>query len=266
MYLADYHIHTNYSFDGCEQIEDICNRAIELGMNEIALTDHMDIFSNKPYGFILDCNHLYQEIDKAKEKFEGKLIIRKGAELGQPQANPNEGDKFLTEHPLDFVIGSVHNIKDDIDVYEYDFKQLDCTEVYKEYLASLLELASNYDYDVLGHLTYPLRYMFQREGIRLDLAPYEEEFRKLFKIVTERGKGIEVNTSGLLQPMNETMPPVSIIKLYKECGGEIITVGSDAHKLEHLSTTIIQGQDILKASGFEYITTFDNRKPIFKRI
>lgn len=266
MYLADYHVHTKYSFDGYEQIEDICKKAIELGLHEIALTDHMDIFSDKPYEHILDCKNLYQEIERMKEKFDGRLVIRKGAELGQPQANPLEGKKFLRENELDFVIGSIHNIKDDIDVYEYDFKQVDCNQVYEEYLGCLLELASNYDFDVLGHLTYPLRYMHQREGIRLDLTPFEDGFRKLFQILIQRGKGIEVNTSGLLQSMNETMPPASIVKLYKECGGEIITVGSDAHRLEHLGITIKRGQDLLNDLGFRYITTFENRKPIWKEI
>lgn len=266
MYLADYHIHTKYSFDGHEEIEDICNRAISLGMNEIALTDHMDIFSNQPYEFILKCDELYESIERAKEKFDTKLVIRKGVELGQPQANPKEAQRFLEAHPLDFVIGSIHNIKDDIDVYEYDFKKLDCNEIYQEYVECLLALAKDYDFDVVGHLTYPLRYMYQREGIRLDLRPYEGIFKEVFKWLIARGKGIEVNTSGLLQPMNETMPPLSIIKLYKACGGEIITVGSDAHRLEHLSVTIRQGQEFLKEAGFQYITTFENRKPIFKKI
>lgn len=266
MYLADYHIHTRYSFDGVERIEDICNKAIELGMDEIALTDHMDIFSNKPYGDVLDCRQLYNEIDQMKEKFEGRLTIRKGIELGQPHANPVEAKQFLQDYTLDFVIGSIHNIRDDVDVYEYDFKKLDCNKVYEDYIEALIELAMNYDFDVVGHLTYPLRYMFQREGVRLNLDPYEDRFRKLFKIVIQRGKGIEVNTSGLLQSMNETMPSLSVIKLYKECGGEVITIGSDAHRIEHLSTTIRQGQDLIREAGFEYITTFEERKPIFKKI
>lgn len=266
MYLADYHIHTRYSFDGNERIEDICNKAIELGMNEIALTDHMDIFSNKPYELILDCGQLYEEIDRMKDRYEGRLTIRKGVELGQPQANPLQANKFLMEHSLDFVIGSVHNIRDDVDVYEYDFKKLDCNKVYEDYVGALVELATNYDFDVLGHLTYPLRYMFQREGVRLDLAPFEDDFKKLFRLLIQRGKGIEVNTSGLLQPMNETMPPLSVIKLYKACGGEIITIGSDAHRLEHLSTTIRQGQNLITEAGFKYITTFENRNPIFKEM
>jgi histidinol-phosphatase (PHP family) len=259
-------MHTKYSFDGYEQIDDICNKAIERGMQEIALTDHMDIFSNKPYGHILDCNHLYQDIDRAKEKFRGKLKICKGVELGQPQANKKESRKFLEEHSLDFVIGSIHNMKNDIDVCEYDFNLVDCSKVYDEYFQWLQELAMDYDFDVLGHLTYPSRYMYLKEKKRVDLKPFEEQFRKLFQILIERGKGIEVNTSGLIQPMNETMPPVSIVKLYKECGGEIITVGSDAHRLEHIALTIRQGQEILKEAGFSYIATFENRQPLFKKI
>ncbi|PXV96026.1 histidinol-phosphatase (PHP family) [Lachnotalea glycerini] len=266
MYLADYHIHTKYSFDGYEQIEDICNMAMKRGINEIALTDHMDIFSDKPYESILDCDSLYQDIERAKIEFDGKLIIRKGVELGQPQANPAESRKFMEKYSLDFIIGSIHNIKDDIDVYEYDFKQLDCNEVYREYLMCLSELTVNYNFDVLGHLTYPLRYIYQKEHKRVDLKLFEAQFRELFKKVIERGKGIEVNTSGLLQPMNETMPPLSIIKLYKECGGEIITVGSDAHKIGQIGTTIKQGQELLKEAGFQYITIFENRKPSFKKI
>lgn len=266
MYLADYHMHTKYSFDGFEQIDDICNKAIERGMKEIALTDHMDIYMNKPYSHILDCDNLYKDIDRAKEKFEGRLIIRKGAELGQPQVNSSEGKKFLEEHKLDFVIGSIHNMKDDIDVGDYDFSKVDCNEVYNEYLKWLMQLAIDYDFDVLGHLTYPLRYMYQKEKKKVDLRQFEERFRILFMTIIERGKGIEVNTSGLFQAINETMPPLSLIKLYKECGGEIITVGSDAHKLEHVSLTIRQGQDVLKEAGFKYITTFENRKPIFQSI
>lgn len=266
MYLADYHMHTQYSFDGLEQIDDICNKAIERGMNEIVLTDHMDIYTNKPYGHILDCVNLYKDIERAKEKFEGRLIIRKGAELGQPQVNPSEAKKFLEENKLDFVIGSIHNMKDDIDVGYYDFGKLDCQEVYREYLTWLMKLATEYDFDVVGHLTYPMRYMYQKEKKKVDLKPFEEQFRILFQTIIERGKGIEVNTSGLFQAINETMPPLSIVKLYKECGGEIITVGSDAHKLEHVSLTIREGQDILREAGFEYITTFEKRKPIFKKI
>ena len=268
MYLADYHLHTEFSFDGQEKIDDICERAIEKGMNEIALTDHMDIYTNKPYGHILDCKNLYEKIEKAKDKFEGRLIVKAGVELGQQQVNIRESEQFLADYKdkLDFVIGSIHNLKDDSDIYYYDFSKLDCIEVYNEYMDWLLELAKGYDFDVLGHLTYPMRYMYMQVQKKIPLERFEERFRLLFKILVERGKGIEVNTSGIFQAINETMPPLYIVKLYKECGGEIITVGSDAHRLEHVALTIKEGQEIIKEAGFEYITVFNKRKPDFKKI
>lgn len=266
MYLADYHIHSKYSFDGFEEIDDICNMAVERGMNEIAITDHMDIYTDKPYGHILNCADLYKDIERAKEKFTGRLVIRSGAELGQPQVNKTEAERFIAENKVDFIIGSIHNMEGDVDVGDYDFKKLDCNKVYDEYLDWLIELAKGYDFDVMGHLTYPLRYMYLKEHMRIDLKPFEERFRVLFKELVSRGKGIEVNTSGFFQAINETMPPIYVIKLYKECGGEVITVGSDAHKREHISLTINQGQELLREAGFEYFTVFNERKPEFKKL
>lgn len=268
MYFADYHMHTKYSFDGFEEIDDICEQAVKRGMNEIALTDHMDIYSDKPYEHILDCEKLYADINRAKEKYADRLIIKAGVEFGQPQVNPKEGERFLNDYKaeLDFVIGSVHNMKGDIDVGDYDFSKLDCIQVYNEYLDWLIELAKGYDFDIMGHLTYPMRYMYMKEKKKVALEPFRERFTELFKILIQNGKGIEVNTSGLFQAINETMPPLYLVRLYKECGGELITVGSDAHRLEHVSLTIKEGQEILKEAGFSYITTYEKRKPSFKKI
>ena len=108
--------------------------------------------------------------------------------------------------------------------------------------------------------------MYERQQMRLDLAPYEEKFRYLFKCLTEKGRGIELNVSGLYRPMNETMPPLSLLKLYKACGGEIITIGSDAHRAEHVGLCQKEAREILCQAGFRYITTFSQRKPDFKKL
>lgn len=266
MYLADYHMHSKYSFDGHEPIENICKKAMERGMKEIAITDHLDIYSDKAYTSMLDIRAISEDILKVREQYHGRLLIRHGVELGQPQINKIEAEKFYQDNNLDFIIGSIHNLEDDFDLYYYDFDSIDCYAMYEHYLTWMIDLAKNYDYDVLGHITYPLRYMVQKSQIYLDLKRYQEQFVELFQTVINRGKGIEVNTSGLFQKMQETMPNLSLIKLYKECGGEIITVGSDCHKLEHVASNIKEGQELLKEVGFRFITTFENRKPIFQSI
>lgn len=265
MYLADYHIHSQYSFDGKETIGSICKTAMERGMDEIAITDHLDLYSDRPYREMLSIDSVREDISNVQEEFKGKLIIRHGVELGQPQINPEEAKKFYKENSLDFIIGSIHNLENDFDLYYYDFRATDCVTMYDHYLDWLMDLAKNYEYDVLGHITYPLRYAAKND-IYLDVTKYKEKFVALFEILVKRGKGIEVNTSGLIQKMKDTMPQLSILQLYKECGGEIITIGTDSHRLEHVGWTIKEGQDVIKQAGFKSITTYQKRQPIFRAI
>lgn len=266
MYNTDFHIHTEFSFDSEAKLEDICQAAIDRGLNEIAITDHLDIYANQPFNYMLDIDSLYGQLDKMNDLYQDKLIIRYGAELGQPQRNPEATQDFYACCMPDFIIGSIHNMENDEDIYDYDWKNLDHKAFYHKYLDWELELARDYDYDVLGHITYPLRCMYEANPVTFDLTDYEERFREIFKIVIERGRGIECNTSGLLQDLGECLPRLEVLKLYKECGGEIITIGSDAHIPERVGLTIPQGIELIKAAGFEYVCTYQNRQPIFHKL
>ena len=166
--LVDYHLHTNNSFDGTQTIDELCKAAISLGLDEVAVTDHMDIFEGKSYGYILDCDKTFTDIEYAKEKYKGKLTIKRGIEIGQPMRNPEQGKKFLNDYSLDFIIGSVHNMDRDIDVGEYDYNIMDFNEFFPRYLDCIYDFAKNYEYDVLGHITYPMRYMILQTGRQED--------------------------------------------------------------------------------------------------
>ena len=266
MYHTDYHLHSKYSFDGCEEVFAICERAILNGLNEIAITDHLDIVESSPYDHEFDVKNAYKDIEKAKRIYSKKLIIKTGVELGQPQANPAEYKRFFNDFHPDFVIGSIHNMENDEDLYYYDWNTRDEFEFFDAYIKRMTVLARDYDYDILGHVTYPLRYIYEARLKPFPLERYHERFKELFKIAIQRGKGIECNTSGLIQPIGETLPPLSLLKLYKECGGEIITIGSDAHRIENISKGIKTGEDLIKEAGFKYICTYENRKPVFRSI
>lgn len=262
IYMSDFHIHSQYSFDGHMPLRNICERAIAMGMDEIAITDHADMYAHRPYEHILDAKKLYCELENIRLEYEGRLAIRLGAELGQPQVNPHDTERFLKDNPLDFIIGSIHNIENDFDIYYYDYTQLDCNEMYSHYLDWVLELAKGYDYDVLGHLTYPLRCMAAVD-IKLDLEPFYKRFEEIFEIVIKRGKGIELNVSGLHQAINDTMPSLDILKLYKKCGGSIITLGSDAHYPQHVALNIDCGIELLRKAGLDSYCTYTSREPVF---
>ena len=147
MYLADYHMHSKYSFDGSEELDTICQTAIRRGLSEIAITDHMDIYTGLPYDeqmnfdvsggeqHHMDAVGLYKELCNMKEKYAGQLKVRIGAELGQPQVNPEAAELFMKDYGdvLDFVIGSIHNMEKDLDVYYYDFEKIDVSKMYDHY-------------------------------------------------------------------------------------------------------------------------------------
>lgn len=263
MYHIDYHLHSRHSYDGHEAVMDICAAALERGVDEIAITDHLDILTGKPYDSILDVDTSFAEIEQAQERFAGRLVIKTGVELGQPQVNPGAAAAFFAAYHPDFVIGSIHNMENDLDLCFYPWEELDAASVYHCYLDWLTQLAEGYDFDVLGHLTYPLRYLFSAQGLRLPLDGYYDRFRALFRILIQRGKGIECNTSGFVQPIRDSLPPLELLKLYRECGGEIITVGSDAHYLKDVSATIPLGEELLRQAGFRYLCTYTQRVPSF---
>lgn len=263
MYLVDYHMHSKYSFDGREELRDMCETAISRGLSEIAVTDHMDLYTEKPYEYILDCKALYKELQAVKEEYRGRLKVLTGAEVGQPQVNETEAARFMEDYPLDFVIGSIHNLWNDKDVADYDFKETDYHKIYDGYMEWLYDLSEGFDYDVLAHVTYPSRYIYMQTGIRVDVSVYRDMYYHIFKNIISRGKGIELNLSGIARGLNETMPGMELLKLYRQAGGEIITIGSDAHILEHIGIVTRTGYEMLKEAGFKYFTVYDKRKPDF---
>lgn len=266
MYLADYHIHTHHSFDSEAEMEKICENALERGMDEIALTDHLDFAAGKSFYEILDCEKWYAELLSVKEKYAGKLIVKLGIEVGTPQYNPKEFASFHQKYPLDFIIGSVHNMPDHTDIGDYSFYKIDYKRIYEKYHMLLMELAKNYEYDVLGHLTYPSRYIEKQLGIDVDVHAYTDFYTALFQVLIERGKGIEMNTSGIARGGRTIMPPLWLIRFYRECGGEIITIGTDSHVADQVGTTVELARTLLKEAGFRYYAVYTNHHFDMKKI
>lgn len=261
MYYIDYHLHTKYSYDSEESLENICNKAIEMGISEIAFCDHLDIVTNKVFNHNIEIEKRFKEISYIKSLYSNKITIKNGIELGQPQANKIETKKFYNIKEFDFIIGSIHNMKNDVEIEFYDYYNNDCLEFYSKYIDELIEISQYYDFDVLGHVTLPLRYMPIEISKNIDINIFEEKYRYLFDILIQKDKGIELNTSGLRKGNGETSPSPIVLKWYKECGGELITVGSDAHSQKNVAFGINKGYEILESLEFKYITVYEKRKP-----
>jgi len=268
MYLADYHTHTScFSPDGRSTVDELCQSAVQTGLRELCITDHYDVngWNGEPYDFSED--EYYETLSEARERYGGELLLLIGREIGQATQNRELAERISSDPRLDFVIGSLHNLAGYDDFYFLDYPDIErCRTLTELYLSELRELILLGGFDVLGHLGYPLRYIRGRAGLDFDYSGYLTEISGLYRLLISSGKGIEVNTSGLRQAFGQTMPSFDLIELYRQCGGEIITIGSDAHAAQDVGAGIAEGQEMLRAAGFEYFTVYRGRKPSFVKL
>ena len=260
--MADYHVHSEISPDGKDSMEQMCEAALRQGLEEIAFTDHYECFSGgvrSPYFREEYIRGYFQKLEKCRERFAGRLTIRAGLELGQSHLNKEEV-RMVSSYPFDFILGSVHKLGN-VDLSWITFTPKNAEMLARTYFSMMEELAAEGEYDCLGHLDYVKKHMI-RCGCPFTYLDYEAQLRKILLHVVRRGKGIEVNTSGLGELMEETMPEESILSLYKELGGEIVTLGSDAHRAERVGFGFLEALDRVKRAGFKGITTYASRRAL----
>lgn len=265
-YQIDYHVHTSYSADSKAPIEDMIQQAIEFGINEICITEHMDIDYPGDIDFTVDYTHIFPKMRHLQEKYKGKILIKTGCELGlMPNIKAKLND-FVHTYPFDYVIGSTHVVGglDPYDGVYYENKSR--KESYEGYFQEVYDnIKDNYAFDCVGHLDYIIRY-YPGNPQQLIYSDFQEFIREIFKLIIRQGQGIEVNTSGYRKNLQQTHPHYNAITDYYQLGGEIITLGSDAHTPADIGYGIKNQIRILKTIGFKNITTFEARKPIFHQI
>lgn len=265
--MFDYHVHSLFSADSKMKLEDACLAAIKLGVKEIAFTEHIDYFyPNCDLIFDFDYKEYAKTIDAVQETFKNKLTILKGVEIGIHPSKHKENCTFTNENYFDFIIGSVH-LADDQDLHNGDyFKEKTVTEAVQKYFLTINQYVKEFqDFNVLGHLTLIKRYLHFVNTHWTDVhwKDYYDIIEDTFKTLIQSERGIEINMSGFRYRIDTALPDLPLIKLYKDVGGEIITVGTDAHSKHFVGQHLDLGYDLLSQAGFKYVTTFRERKPRF---
>ena len=265
MITADYHVHTNFSSDSQALMESMIERAIELGLKRICITDHMDYDYPTQYNlpFVFEPEPYVETIRGLKEKYKEKISLLMGIECGVRPYLANRYNELLNQYEFDFVIASSHLARD-MDVYYKEYwEDVSEEEGYRIYFETILDNINSFDnFDVYGHLDYVVRYG-PSKGSNFKYELYKELFDEILKKIIAMGKGIEANTAGYKYGLNRPHPTPEILKRYKELGGNILTIGSDAHKPEHLAYDFSEVRKLLLQLGFTTYTVFENRKPIF---
>ena len=272
MPVCDLHIHTKISSDADQSHDNntlsFCKTAIERGIKHIAFTEHYDIIPD-PGAITCDAIEAKKAFLEAKEMYGEKLDIMHGIELAhihRPQCRA-EGKRVVELVKPDFVLGSLHINDDGTDYYTMDFSQYSdefLLSSLDDYLSQIITFAKECDFDSLAHCTYPLRYfhMHGRLGI-IDMKKYNEPYSELFRVLMQRGKSLEINSSTLRGDYNQPLPCFDLIKLYIDLGGKRFTLGSDGHHYSLVGTKIDDVLEYIKSFGIEGVMTYHNRQESF---
>jgi histidinol-phosphatase (PHP family) len=264
---ADLHVHSTCSADGESSIADHARQAARLGLAEVGFCEHADFDArDRSYG-TLDLARYDRELAEARAMVPG-VELRQGVEITFQAGLVATIRPWLAAHRWDYVVTSVHLVDyadgwaiiSDPTATDAYFRDHSQRQAYLPYFEELLRAVLSGLGDVLGHLDLVKRYGADVYG-PFEPAAFEEEIRAVLQAMVERGMALEVNTSGLRQPPGEPYPALTVLRWYRELGGELLTLGSDAHHTHHLGAGLAEGAALARAAGFSAVVTFEGRRP-----
>ena len=264
--LVDLHIHSTCSVDGGSSIEEYARQAQVLGLVAVGYCEHVDLDPrDMGYGY-LDPGHYDREMEAALAAVPGIRLLQ-GVEITYQSGMEQAVLEWQESHPWDYVVASVHLVDysdgwaiiSEPGAMGAYFACHSQRQAYEPYFAELLRAARSGLGDVLGHLDLVKRFGVRKYG-PLDPAAFEEEIREILQAAAQRGMGLEINTSGLRQSPGEPYPALTVLRWFRELGGEVITVGSDAHHADDLGSGITEALAMAREAGFRAIATFEERR------
>lgn len=269
--LSDCHLHSSFSGDSDTPMEEMILRGIAQGLSAMCFTEHNDFaFPDSPElpgdAFLLNTDSYLYDLARFREKYAGRIRLLFGVELGlQPQVT-RENAVFAKSHEFDFIIASSHVCRGQDPYYPEFYEGRSDEAAYREYFESVLENIGKFsNFDVYGHLDYVVRYGKTRDA-QYTYEKYKDVLDEILRQLLDKDKGIELNTGGVREGLGDFNPCAAVLKRYRELGGEIVTVGSDAHDAGNIASHFDRAAEVLKACGFRYYCVFEKRSPEFFRL
>lgn len=259
--MFDYHMHSTVSLDGISDARAMVAAAQAQGLREICFTDHLDYQARDTMdpGWVYSLDAYNAAYDSLRSDC---LLIRRGMEFGLGPDLQSTLEADLTKRHYDFVIGSVHFVGND-DVYEPSYwVGKSVADAYRIHMEETLRcVQAMHDFDVLGHLTFICKARCNPTREPLLYREHQQIVDEILRVLIAKGIGLELNTSGM-DRCGFYLPTEDFFRRYRELGGEIVTVGSDAHDVRRVGQYTREAIRLL-LPVFGYVCTFADRKPIF---
>lgn len=264
---VDLHVHSTCSADGGSSILEYARLAANVGLVEVGFCEHADFDPRDSGNGHFDLRGYERELASGRAATRD-IQLRKGVEVTYQSSREEEIRAWLAGARWDYVVLSVHLVD-----YQDGWAIISDNEAAASYLANHDQRQATIPYfeevlraarsglgDVLGHLDLVKRFGTSHYG-PLNPKVFEAEIKEVLRAAVEAGTGLEVNSSGLRQRPGEPYPSLTVLRWYRELGGELLTVGSDAHHASELGANIEDVCGLAREAGFEAIATFEERQP-----
>lgn len=267
----DCHVHGKFSFDSDADYAQMVQAAKDRGLKGICFTDHFEYnpFTRQYDTFdLIRCTSKIRSLSQNASPDDPKVFS--GIEIGLFDTDMLSAEFAMKNFKFDSIIGSVHYLKNQPDPYYPEYTEnKDKFTAYSMVLEKYIELLPKYPkINIMGHFDYVSRYPQNYEDRNMYYKDFPDHFDKLFTIIIPRGIALEINTASFLKrdsfPANQL--DMNILKRYKEMGGELITLGSDAHDPSRVGQGFQEATELIKSAGFRYLTHFVRRRPVMERI
>lgn len=261
----DCHVHSDCSPLGMDSVMSLCEQALLRGLCGFAVTDCCDCDHLEKMQFTERVLESVYCVYKARGVYSDQLIISSGIEVSQPLDNIEKANRLIGLERFDVVLASMKKYPGGKRLRETDYSELSENEIIalnEGYYKEVLKMVHWNNFDVLSNLAFPLRYYDPEKMPFVSLRPYEDIIEEILKSLAESGKALEVNTAGIRCRINSVLPPVRYLRLFKELGGEFVTVGSGSHRADTLGSDLSEGMDLVREAGFGSYCYFNQRKPI----
>lgn len=254
--ITDSHMHTTNSPDGRNSPEEMVQRARQLGLKTITITDHCEVDQYFTHGYVRSVPKAYEDADRLRTiSTDPEVLV--GIEIGQARCNLALCDQLLAKNRYDLVLASVHHLPNTIDFYKLAADYHGAVYLLKRYYAELLHVIEWGNFDVLAHVTYPMRAIEKGRSMTIPREIYQDDLDRVLKAAIAADKGIEVNTQG-----GYLLPDLQTLTRFRELGGRYVTIGSDAHGADVLGVGLQQGLQMIYDCGFDQVTYYRNRRPV----
>ena len=251
--MFDQHVHSSFSFDSNENLENYINVCNE---NDIITTEHLD-FENPVINYkdsLFDYLKYVGQVEILNQKYPNKFFS--GIEIGYTLNSEKRIEDFLKNKNFNLKLLSIHQ-NGNYDYMCVNKKLISLEALIQEYFEQMIQaLESSIEFNVLAHFEYGLR-MIDISVIEFDnLASVF--LNKIIELIVKKEIAFEVNTKSMYKYKKENLYSYMIEKYLKK-GGKLFTLGSDAHNIKDYAYKFDEATKFLLSKNIKEIILFKDK-------